>query len=335
MAITIIDDRDFWDKFIDDSPYGTIFHKWDFLKVVEKHSGYTLLPYGIYKGDALVCLFPLFLRKEKGLRFIFSPPPRTSIPYMGLVMSAGYDGLTQVNKESCMDTVTGEIDRQIKALSPNYVSVSIEPGFRDARSFKEYRYDVDVRYTYMIDVREPEEMILGRFSKGCKHRIKSIPRYDLTLKQVNDADTFYRVLTDGFRKQRLNSPLLSAAYLADLLKAFPDNVKMYHAYCQNELVGIEVITEYHGRLTNWLSAVTMQRDLPVNYFIQWELIKMAKARGLKEVEDSGANTERLCQHKSAFNPRLEYYFNVSRKYALGKVSELAYVNIMMKKVLPV
>ena len=50
MAISIIDDSELWDRTVDQSPYGLLFHKWDFLKIAEKHTGWKLLPYGVYKG---------------------------------------------------------------------------------------------------------------------------------------------------------------------------------------------------------------------------------------------------------------------------------------------
>lgn len=52
MTVTMINDKDLWDRFVDESPYGLLFHKWDFLHIIEKHTGYQLLPYGVYKGNS-------------------------------------------------------------------------------------------------------------------------------------------------------------------------------------------------------------------------------------------------------------------------------------------
>jgi hypothetical protein len=41
----VIWDRELWDGFVDASPYGTLFHKWGFLRIVEKHTGYKLFLY--------------------------------------------------------------------------------------------------------------------------------------------------------------------------------------------------------------------------------------------------------------------------------------------------
>ena len=72
-----------WDSTVDQSPYGLLFHKWDFLKIAEKHTGWMLLPYGVYKGKRLLSLFPLFYKRDLLIKSVFSPPPLSCIPYLG------------------------------------------------------------------------------------------------------------------------------------------------------------------------------------------------------------------------------------------------------------
>jgi len=141
MTTEIIRDKDRWDKFVDESPYGTIFHKWDFLKILEKYSGYRLLTYGVYNGNQLICVFPLFLRSYMGLKLLFSPPPSINMPYLGFLMSPMYDSVKQKRKESYLDEVVREISAEIKKLSTNYVSTITAPGFRDIRPFKWHDYE--------------------------------------------------------------------------------------------------------------------------------------------------------------------------------------------------
>jgi len=39
MAVELLEDKRRWDRFVETSPQGLLFHKWDFLKTVERHSG--------------------------------------------------------------------------------------------------------------------------------------------------------------------------------------------------------------------------------------------------------------------------------------------------------
>lgn len=134
MAVRLITDKNLWDGFIDSSPYGLVFHKWDFLKLAEKHTGYKLLPYGIYKGEQLVCVFPLFYKKILGVRQLFSPPPKSGIPYLGPVLQESYDNAKQVKKESIINSIVLEIDAEINKLAPNYFSAVLVPGLLDIRA---------------------------------------------------------------------------------------------------------------------------------------------------------------------------------------------------------
>jgi len=82
MAIKLISDSKQWDDFIDRSICGLIYHKWDFLKIVERYTNFDLLSYGVFKGATLICIFPLFYKKINGLKCLFSPPPsvRNTLP---------------------------------------------------------------------------------------------------------------------------------------------------------------------------------------------------------------------------------------------------------------
>ena len=48
MAVELLEDKKRWDQFVENSPQGLLFHKWDFLKTVERHSRYRFLPYSVY-----------------------------------------------------------------------------------------------------------------------------------------------------------------------------------------------------------------------------------------------------------------------------------------------
>lgn len=84
MQLLVIDDSSIWDDFADRSPYGSLFHKWGFLKTIEKHTGYTLLPYGMYSDYKLICIFPAFLKANYGLNVVLSPPRAQGYPTWAL-----------------------------------------------------------------------------------------------------------------------------------------------------------------------------------------------------------------------------------------------------------
>jgi len=44
MGVESLEDKGRWDQFVERSPQGSIFHKLDLLKTVERHSKYHFLP---------------------------------------------------------------------------------------------------------------------------------------------------------------------------------------------------------------------------------------------------------------------------------------------------
>jgi hypothetical protein len=79
MVVELLEDKEHWDQFVETSPQGSLFHKWDFLKIVERHSKYQFLPYGIYLEERLRCIFPFFTGRDHGLTFMNSPPSHKQI----------------------------------------------------------------------------------------------------------------------------------------------------------------------------------------------------------------------------------------------------------------
>jgi hypothetical protein len=122
MTLELVKDRETWDTFVDESPHGLLFHKWDYITITAQHTGYRLLPYGVYKGDELVCLAPLYFRSTHGVKTLFSPPPMQAvIPYQGFILSKGFGMLKQSKREAIMDLIVDDLSAEIDAISPLYL----------------------------------------------------------------------------------------------------------------------------------------------------------------------------------------------------------------------
>lgn len=146
----------------------SFFHKWDYITITAQHTGYTLLPYGIYKGDELICLTPLYFRSTHGVKTLFSPPPMQAIiPYQGFVLPEGFDTLKQSKREAIMDLVASDLSAEINAISPHYLSLTLVPGLTDIRQFLWRGYASNIRYTYTIDLAQPSTAIQGISTTSC------------------------------------------------------------------------------------------------------------------------------------------------------------------------
>ena len=336
MTIEIINDNSVWDSFVDESPDRVIFHTWKFLKIVERYSGYTLLPFGIFekKKNKLICLFPLFYRKRMGMKFLFSQPPMSGIPFIGMLMNAEYYQLTQHQKENYLNTVVTDINSEIETLAPHYVSISLGRFVQDIRPFQWNGFDIGVEYTFDIDLNPPLDIIWNLFSAECRREIRSAERYNPTVKETNnphDVEQFYAIMENRYQEQLLKFPLFGPDYLKEVLAAFPGVVKLYTLYNSQVVINMSLNFEYNNRHIWWMGGVNLDRSIHSNEFLMWEFIKQAKVKGYDTFELGGADVQRLSRFKSKFNPRLKRHFYVYKKTMVGKFAEWTYINLLKKK----
>ncbi len=332
MPIEIINDKAVWDKFIDESPHGSLFLKWDFLKIIEKHSKTSLRTYGIYKGRKLVCVLPLYIQKIFGMTMVFSPPPSTGVRNLGFAMAPIYKDMKQHKKESYNNLVVEELNSEMKKINPIYLSISAAEGFMDMRPFRWSGYDIALEYTYVIDLRKSLDEIWKGFGKDSREGIISLSRMDLKIEKVDNVDNYYHLMEERYREQHLNFPLLEQAYMIDVLSTFPDNVGIHMLKKNGTIVDVEVSCAYGDRYRLWQGGATIEKGSHGNQeYSTWELIKMAKKDGYKTFEIMGANMRRLCMFQSKFNPELELYFTVYRRDYRGKIAEWVYLNLIKRQ----
>lgn len=165
----------------------------------------------------------------------------------------------------------------------------------------------------------------------CRQNIRKGEALNCTLETSGDVSGITGRLTERYSEQGLNLTL-SADYLSEVLKAYPDNFKLNCLLDNGKLVG-SVLIQAYKRYIAWigLSKMKDKKYVYANEFMIWQLMRQAKAQGFKRFEISGANKYSLCKFRSKFNPRLDMYFTVSKKDVLGKTAEAFYYRFVKRK----
>jgi hypothetical protein len=327
MVVKLIDDKGLWDKFMQESPYGTLFHSWDFLKIIEKHSGCKLYPYGVYRGGELTCLFPLYIRSFMGSIMVFSPPPGMAIPHLGFVMSQVYDRLKQRRKESYLNEMADEMEAEIKKLGANFVYISTVNRFVDVRPFKWNGYDVRMYYSYAIDLKRPLDELRENFDDGLKRGILESEKLSYDIRHADNFDAFYEMMHDRYKREG-QALIVGKEYLKDVLTAFPDNVKM-DLLCEGDKAVVPVAYyQYKKRFAFWMWPDGGDNDLRRCGYVAWHYIRSKKAEGLESLEIAGASEKRRCAFISKFNAQLIYNFNIARNDLKGRMGKRMYSNVI-------
>jgi hypothetical protein len=325
MLVELLEDKKRWDQFVENSPQGLLFHKWDFLKTVERHSKYQFLPYCAYSGDELRCIFPFFITRDRfGLTHMLSPPPHAQIPYLGIAFDPSVQALTAHTREKIFQQVTGELCRKIDEIAPNFVNFRTVPNFLDVRSFIWENFTAHLWFTYAIDLERPLDEIWASFTKHCRHDIRQLSAYSPEIQQTNDVSSLLGIWRERFPELGIKVPLLSDSYLKELVAAFPQDITVYSLSIDGRLAAASVCCVMQKeRYGLWIGGVTARKDLGVNDYLQWEIVRRAKSEGFKKLDLFGAPTQRISRFKSKFDPVLEPFCYVEKTDALGKIATFA------------
>jgi hypothetical protein len=329
MTVAVIQDKAVWDAFVDDSPYGTLFHKWDFLSIIEKYSGSKLYRYGIFKNDELLCIFPIFCKNRmRIMKMASSPPPSTGIQYLGPIVGLVYESARQYQKEQFLTTIVEEMDAEFKRLSVNHISINTVPGFLDTRPFLWNGYDVSPSYTYVMDLRPPLEEIWDGFGHSHKKKIKAQEKEQLSTIEVEDPQEIYEIMEkrNVMMKKRLDDirtpyDFPSPGFLKEIAEAYRDNMKFYITYNKNnEIRGIDAVYMYKSHFTLFMGGMKGHD----NEYLSYKFIKQAKSAGFITIENMDADTRRMTPFKSRYNYSLRAGYNIKKMSNLLSIAALFY-----------
>lgn len=331
MALELVRDGETWDDFVDSSPYGLLFHKWDYIRITAQHAGYRLLPYGIYKGDDLICLVPLYFKNTHGVKTLFSPPPMQAVvPYQGFVLSETFDTLRQNKREAMMDLVASDLSAEIDAISPHYVSLTLVPGFIDIRQFLWKGYSSSVHYTYIIDLSQSLAAIQSSFHYKLRSRIRKAEEAGMEMVRSRDISSLYEAVAERFSQPDMKIPMINRRYFEELFEAFPDNLAVYYLYDRDGALTGTVATQEYKRFLLWMGTPRIEGIYSGNEYLQWLLVQRAKAEGYPVFENIGGNTPDLNFFKSRFCSGLEIYMEIGRRDVVGALAEWTYSSIINK-----
>jgi hypothetical protein len=328
MVVELLDNKKMWDRFVDASPQGFLFHKWDFLKTVERHSRYRFVPYGIYSGEELRCIFPFFVGRRRVMTHMLSPPRGTQIWYLGPAFDPSIQALKASAKEKIFEQVTDELCREIDKIAPNFVGFVTVPNFLDVRSFIWKDFTAHIGFTYAIDLERPLDEIWASFSRRCRQKIKRTHAHSPEIQQTDDVRPLLDIWRPRFSELGIEVPLLSDSYLKELVKTFPQEITVYNLSVDGSLATATACCAMQKeRYCYWIGNVNARKDLSVTDYLVWEVIQRAKSAGFKKL-DLGEVDAPLSRYKSKFDPVLEPFCYVDR---FDRVANTIYSAFNMKE----
>ena len=326
------EDAELWDRLVESSPHGTIFHTWKWLKIVEKHTNSKLFTLVGYRGEVPVGIFPLFYQKKAFLKMVFSPPPHVAIIYLGPVL-VDYGKLKQSKRETNFVEFQKQIDEFIKEeLKANYISISLPPGLLDPRPFQWSGYEVEPAYGYVMDLSKGIEHIWkNKCDKKLRENINRAIRRGIYIEEggKKELEVIYDLMVDRYAEQD-KIVTVPKEYLLDVYDAFSENIKISVAKYEGEIITGTIDIYYKDKIVSWIGNPRPRVKISPspNDLLNWEAMKYACEHGFRYYETIGtAGDERLHNYYSKFNPELLIRFSAKKSSLISQLLERTYMRL--------
>jgi hypothetical protein len=327
------EDSEKWDKIISESPYGTLFHKWNWLKITEKHTKSKLFPLIGEKNGEIVGIFPIFFQKNGPARMVFSPPPHAALFYIG-PLPVGIEKLRQENREHVYFDFQNSVENFIlKVLKPNYISIGLSPALQDPRPFIWSGYLIEPLYDYEIDLTKGTEYLFQTIDKKRRQDISRAKKRGITI-EVGHREEFEKIinLMEIRYEQQDKEMTVPRSYLTDIYNAFEDNITVFTAKYEGDIVTGLIDLKYKDSIYSWignLKPVIKLSPSPTD-LLNWEAIRFGCNQGFKYyVVLSAAGNERLHSYSaSKFDPKLKIRYFAKKTSFLSRIYEKGYTNII-------
>ena len=254
-----------WKEFLEKSQSATIYHTPEWKNILDKRFGYT--PYYLFAKDecgTIVGLFPLFNIKSR-----ITKNRLCSIPFSHICGPIG--------DETAVNLLINEGINLYGNLNVNHLEIRDSVGFEGFHRQNAFS-------TYISELSPNIEEVWKKLDKGSvrwaiKKSRKSVVSVNTT-RNIEDLKAFYEL--NCMTKKEIGVPCHSWEFFKNLFTFLTDNVSLYVARYNNEIIGGGVI-EYFKDTVSYGYGAANPRYLklhPYNAFI-WKSIEDACLRGYR------------------------------------------------------
>jgi len=310
------DEYEEWNSLVEKSPQGTIFHKTSWLASFDDYQSKTIVC--TYK-KSIVGGIPLPYTKRYGIKFAVNPP---FTPYLGVIFKENdYKYTKKLSFEKRLSKLIAE---NIKDFAP-YMEYSFHYNFVDAQPFIWTGFSVKPHYTYVLNLDEPLNSILGNMEKDTRNRVVKASKYNIEFFDASPNKMAELTFLTYARKNQ-KPPYSKQAY-EKYLDIFSKNktVKAIMAKDKNDLLAGGVIV-YDGRRAYYLIGCVNPKSAysGIGQLVIWNLVKYSKDMlGLKEFDFEGSMNENIERFFRGFGGKLTQPYSIYKNNTVHYLTTVA------------
>ncbi|AKB20496.1 GNAT family N-acetyltransferase [Methanosarcina sp. WH1] len=308
-----------WDLLVEEAQPGTLFHTSDWLEICRDVLSKDLKIYGCFRNGELVGGCPLFVKNIRGILKVATSTCRMT-SYSGPLI-----------KESASTKASKRMQETHEILNPlreflckqgfDSIHLTFAPGFEDIRPFTWNGWDSAVHYTHYLYLKEN---IDSNLSRERQMELKTATEAGLKTRALNDPETYYRLLSLAYEKQKLEPPLPEEFY-ERVFKLFQEkNIGYMFVSETPEGEAVAAHLNLYGKKCAVIWTAALNPDFahlgPIAHLYYNEFLDL-NSRDFKYMNVMAANIPAFVDFIMGFSPELIPYYSVtleSKKYSIAK-----------------
>jgi hypothetical protein len=295
-----------WDRLVLQSPRGLLFHMSDWLEAVRAAQRLPLIRLGIYDGDRIVGVFPVFLKRFAVLTVVASPLVIEDTHYMGPVVDD--DALPEVMR------LFREYVAKRWVMSYSRLVLMHDP---PREAFAALGYECVDNRTHVVDLSLAESALWQRVKPACRRQIKKAERAGITTEIVTDdryLDRYYDVMLALYTRQKRTPPSPKSFFRSVWDRFGPEGHLVWVIATQDGQVAAGCLLGVWKGTIFFIDGVSSQahQNLGASNALHWAGIQWAKKNNHRFYDFVGSNIPRFAQFKGSFGGDLLTYLTLER-----------------------
>jgi hypothetical protein len=294
---------DTWDRFVSESPQGTLFHKSSWLAA----SGEPVAIYGYFVDQKLRAGLPVV--RKRGFAGVGVAGHPWLTPYLGPIFSPNQ---AKYVKRLAVEKKIGRALASQIASDFHVAKLKFSPGVADLQPFLWEGFSSGVRYTYILDISNLDDA-WQRMDDKCRNDIRRSEKDGV---HIIPADSFDQVLTlveKTFERQGQQAAFRAVAASYNRLLEQKKQCQGFLAKnADAKLIAVVYIVWDEKRSYYLLGGYDSENSHHgASAAAMWQAIKFTKEQlGLQEFDFEGSMIEPVEQFFRGFGGRLTPYFSV-------------------------
>lgn len=306
-----------WDKLVELSPYGTIFHTSKWLVTVGRESHVKTDFIGAFNQGQIVggCAIHSYL--FAGI-FTFATTTLPLTPYGGLIITP-HESSKVREKEKDEVKITQALLSEIQKKYRYSISLTMAPQVVDIRPYFWHGWIESIRYCYIFSLSGDIEK---NISKNVRWSVNKAQKMGIIAKQKWDNDIYWNLTLNTYAKQGINPPF-SRDFIFCLINMIQENQlgEMWIAETDSgEVAAAEIILWDSQMAYRWSAASHDKfKKTGATSFLLFKIMTHLQEKGYKKFNLMAANTPHLANFISSFNPDLIPYYSVQKSFGFYRM----------------